>query len=943
LEKNMANALLRRAISQGLRTSGTIGMSTLALGFAASAIAQDAGQDAATQKLDTITVTGSNIRRVDIETSNPVITVDRAEIQKSGKLTVGDLLQQLPTIAGAANNPNVNNGGGTGGSFISLRGLGTNRSLILVDGKRVINPDVNAIPSVAIERIEVLTDGASAVYGSDAIAGVVNIILRKDYQGAEIQMNYGISDHDDGARRGFSIAFGQTSDKGSVVGGLDYNKTDQILAGHRAFSEAPLYFLRGAGNAPYVTPVGSVASPGGSFTNFPQFANCSYYGYGTFDPSAPGGDGIPEHYRCFRGPGDPAGAPDAYNFQTQNLITTPQERTNFFLNGSYKLTDSIEAYMEVFHNATRTAGQGAEVPLIFSNTGLTMSADNPYNPFGVDIGAGAGASPNSENVQIRLKALGPRVIKFQSDTDQARLGVRGSLFGGDWQYDLWGNYGHFSGLFQNLNYLNASAMEFALSGDCTLPTPGVPVTAQNCLNLFDQNDPNTAYALKNFYSLNSDAGALSTSRQGGLDVNGSLFDLPAGTVSMAAGANYRKFYVRNYHDTVRTTDPTTGTCPAGSSSLCATPFTAGYNVKEAYAEVFVPVLRDLPFVHSLNITGGDRWSKYSTFGSTNNWKLAVEYRPIEDLLVRGTVSAVFRAPNTTESFAPVASSFDPYTRGPGEPRSTNGAQIETVFSGASVGGYPLKPENGKSFDFGVVYDPQWLPGLSVSADLWRIYLLNNIVRPTGQNVVDICYANGSYGGDSNPYCALLQFAGDSIQTIKQLTYQNLGRLDATGVDFGGVYKLPETAFGNFTVGLNATYLSKYNNASAILGVDDQVAGTYNNQYGSFPRWRAMGSIGWQMGDFSATWQQRLIGREKNTAGQFAFLPGHFLPIGAVVYHNVSFGYNIQPINTRIDVGIDNVGDKQPPLFYQSVTNANIDINTYDPIGRYYRARVTVKF
>ena len=159
-------------------------------------------QDDSTQKLDTITVTGSNIRRVDIETSNPVITVDRAEIQKSGKLTVGDLLQQLPTIAGMANNPNVNNGGGTGGAFISLRGLGSNRSLVLVDGKRITNGDVNAIPSSAIERIEVLTDGASAVYGSDAIAGVVNFITRKDYQGAELQLNYGISDRDDGARRG---------------------------------------------------------------------------------------------------------------------------------------------------------------------------------------------------------------------------------------------------------------------------------------------------------------------------------------------------------------------------------------------------------------------------------------------------------------------------------------------------------------------------------------------------------------------------------------------------------------------------------------------------------------------------------------------------------------------------------------------------------------------
>jgi outer membrane receptor protein involved in Fe transport len=933
----MTNPLLRHAISNALRTYGIAGASTLALGIALPAVAQDATQDASTQKLDTITVTGSNIRRVDIETSNPVITVDRAEIQKSGKLTVGDLLQQLPTIAGMNNNPNVNNGGGTGGSFIALRGLGSNRSLVLVDGKRIINNDVNTIPTAAIERIEVLTDGASAVYGSDAIAGVVNIILRKDYQGAEIQMNYGISDHDDGARRGFSISFGQTSDKGSLVGGIDYNKTDQILAGHRKFSEAPFYFLNGGGGTPVVIPVGSTASPTGTFSGFPQFANCSYYGYGTYDPSSPTGDGMPTGFRCFRGPGDPSGPTDAYNFNTLNLITTPQERTNIFLNGSYKITDSTEAYMQVFHNTTRSTAQLAEVPLIFSNTGLTFSADNPYNPFGVDIG------PGDENVQIRLKALGPRTINFHSVNDQARIGLKGSIFGSDWQYDLWGNYGHNSGVFQNVNYLNASSMAFALSGDCTMPVAGEALTPQNCLNLFDQNDPNTAYALKNFYSLNADNGTLATERQGGLDVNGSLFDLPAGTVSMAAGANYRKFYVRNYNDTVETTDPSTGKCPAGSSSLCSTPFLAGYNVKEAYAEVFVPVLKDLPFVHSLNITGGDRWSKYSTFGSTNNWKLAVEYRPIEDLLLRGTVSTVFRAPNTTESFNPVASSFDPYTRGPGEPRSTSGSQIETVFSGASVGNYPLKPENGKSFDFGVVYDPQWLPGLSVSADLWRIYLLDNILRPYGQNVVDICYANGSYGGDSNPYCALLQFSGDSIQTIKPLTYQNLGRLDVKGVDFAAVYKLPETSFGNFSVGLNATYLNEYNNSSSILGVDDHVAGTYDNQYGSFPRWRAMGSLSWQMGDFSANWQQRLIGRLKNTAGQFAFLPGHFLPTGAVVYHNVSFGYNIEPINTRIDIGIDNIGDKQPPLFYQSVVNANIDINTYDPIGRYYWGRVTVKF
>ncbi|MET0224994.1 MAG: TonB-dependent receptor plug domain-containing protein, partial [Dokdonella sp.] len=157
----MGNRLLRDAIRNGLRRSGLAGVSLLAPALATPALAQDAAQDAAQgQKLETITVTGSNIRRVDIETSNPVISIDRASIQQSGKVTVGDLVQQLPSVAGNAMNPNVNNGGGTGGSFISLRGLGTNRTLILVDGKRVTNGDVNAIPAAAIERIEVLSDGA---------------------------------------------------------------------------------------------------------------------------------------------------------------------------------------------------------------------------------------------------------------------------------------------------------------------------------------------------------------------------------------------------------------------------------------------------------------------------------------------------------------------------------------------------------------------------------------------------------------------------------------------------------------------------------------------------------------------------------------------------------------------------------------------------------------
>src|SRR5947209_10083931 len=248
----MSTTLLRESIRRGLRSYSVAGAS-VALGcIGAPALAQDAGANANKDKgqsLDTIVVTGSNIRRVDIETANPVVTIDRAAIQQSGKLTLGDLVQDLPAVTGPVTNPRVNNGGGTGASTISLRGLGAARTLVLVNGHRINNGDVNSIPANAIERIEVLTDGASSVYGSDAVGGVVNFILRSNYQGAEFQTDYGISDRDDGQRQGYHFFFGQSTDKGSIMAGIDYNKFDSVLAANRAFSKSALYFYYGVAHA----------------------------------------------------------------------------------------------------------------------------------------------------------------------------------------------------------------------------------------------------------------------------------------------------------------------------------------------------------------------------------------------------------------------------------------------------------------------------------------------------------------------------------------------------------------------------------------------------------------------------------------------------------------------------------------------------------------------
>jgi len=230
-------------LSSAIRLSLSLG----AVAAAGTLTAQAQTTDQKSQSLETIVVTGSNIRRVDIETANPVVTIDAAAIQNTGKLTLGDIVQSLPANMNGTN-PQVNNGGGSGSATISLRGLGTQRTLVLIDGHIVLNRDIDAIPIAAVDRVEILTAGASAIYGSAAIGGVVNVILKKNYQGAQFSADYGISDHDDGQRKGVHFLFGHTSDKGSLMAGIDYNKQDSVLQSHRKFSQdAKSIYGRNAG------------------------------------------------------------------------------------------------------------------------------------------------------------------------------------------------------------------------------------------------------------------------------------------------------------------------------------------------------------------------------------------------------------------------------------------------------------------------------------------------------------------------------------------------------------------------------------------------------------------------------------------------------------------------------------------------------------------------
>ncbi|HSS08183.1 MAG TPA: TonB-dependent receptor [Rhodanobacteraceae bacterium] len=1000
MRQTLLRESIRRALTQAARIaaapqSARSVSAFAALGLlAAPAFAQDA-QDQNNQQLETITVTGSNIRRVDIETSNPVITIDRAAIQKTGKLTLGDLVQQLPAVTGPNTNPQVNNGGGTGFTSIGLRGLGSPRTLTLINGHRYLSGNPNDIPANMVERIEVLTDGASSVYGSDAVAGVVNFILRSDYQGAEFSVNYGISDKDDGQTTGYQFTFGKSSDKGSIMAGISYNKTEQVLAGHRDFSKNSVSLYGTTATPPHGILGGSTSSPFGHIQIPDGFANlfpgCTT-GYLARNPGTSGLN-VATDYHCYVNNATATTPSDKYNFATVNLIMTPQERTGLFLNGNYKLTDNIEVYAAIMHNKTASASQLAPAPV----TKAHISADSYYNPFHADFGG------SNLGFATRLVTLGNRTTGFGSSTDQVSTGLKGSF--GIWNDQLWNwdvgfDYGHVSiattvsGL-PNLGIVNQAAGPSFLGTDGAVHcgTPDAPINGCTPINLFNLDDPNTIAVLRAAGAPASNNFFTQEKVWRG-DMNGGLFELPAGTMQLAVGASYRKEYTHSNVDTSLQINPATGTCVLGSQ--CGSSLQGGYNVKDVYAELFIPVLKDIPFVHALNVTIGDRYSKYNNFGNTNNSKVALEWRPIEDLLLRGTVSEVFRAPTVANLFASAASnapklSNDPcdhYTGSPANPACVNvptdgsfinqnvaqQLQITAIASGSQFAGFPLGPEFGKSFDWGIVYDPHFIEGLSVSADLWRLYLNNNITAVGAQSVLDLCSAGQS------AYCPLIhRFATGpnqgQIDFINEPT-GNLGRVDVKGVDFALNYRLPEFSFGRFNVGLNATYLEEYNISTApgtpantvyhyaghfMTFGSAQAAGCPGAGGGVclFPRWRAQSSVGWQLGAFDASWRMRYIGRFQMGSqspsqdvfpagtcyyGDYCTLHGYVIKYGATVYNDIQFGYNMEAWNSRLDFGVNNVADKQPPLLYSNNTaNANTDPSDFDLMGRFYWGRITVKF
>ena len=890
-----------------------------------------------------IVVTGSRIRRKDLTTPAPVTVISREQVTGSGKVSIGDFLQSLPE-QGNAINTQVNNGG-DGSTRISLRGLGQARTLVLLNGRRFVaggtgadsSVDLNTIPTAAIERIEILKDGASAVYGSDAIAGVVNVITRRGFKGTELSAYGGVSQHGDGQTYDLNVTTGQAGDRGNVVFSAGYYKQNTVWAGDRDFSKYQLFFDPTSTDCPQDTSGKCIGKPGeilvGSGTipagrivlgtadrpagvNLPNgnplWNNlvAKYPKNSAFMPCVPGdahttcfdiGNG--QKWRPYSGAGLPEIGGDQYNFQPQNYNVTPAQRIQLYSIGDLSIGSNARGYYEASFVNRQSEQKLAAEPLLTDSEGVIVSKDNLYNPFGRDFDA----------VRRRLLEFGNRVFNQDTNTFRVVGGVDGTLpeeFGPahGWFWDVSLNYGRTSAsdtkngniYLRNLQQaIGPSMIDPATGRPICVTTPGDASTAvAGCtpLDLFHGSVYNTATGGATAGTITPDQ--TQTLTVTGVDrginqmtavqanASGELFQLFADRpVGLALGYEYRLLYGASIPDPL--------TALGEISGNKSNPTKGGYHVNEGYAELSIPIVSNMPLAESIEATAAARVFNYSTFGSDWTYKVGGRWRPIHDVTLRGTYSTAFRAPSISDLYSGQADNFaavnDPCQGGPpgsakeikpGTPLfaacgvAANNQDDQTQLR-SRVGGNPaLTPETAKIFTFGLVIEPTMVRNFSVTVDYYNFKIDNAISTITEPVILSGCYPNTA--GATPHYCNLIQ-RDNSTHRIVQIfnLNQNVGGTDTDGIDLAVRYALP-TDFGRFGFVFDGNWLHKYDQRLAD-GTTIKGRGVYDLAGGSiggvYPAFKANAGVTFGLAGLNVGVSERFVGSYWECAGDSGAMDG----------------------------------------------------------------------
>lgn len=956
--------------------------------FAGAAFAQDT-----TEELDVISVTGSRIpRAADVEGPSPVLTIDRAAIEGTGLTSVGDVLFNITASdGGALRNITTSTNGSDGTQNISLRGLGATRTLLLVNGRRWVTQgdntvDLNTIPISVVERIEVLKDGASAIYGSDAIAGVINIITRKNFDGAEASVYFGQYTKGDGTQTAYDFTIGSNSDRWNAVMSVSYTKNEPIYAGDREISSVPVF---GGGNIASGGLFGSGFSARGNFVRCATALVPNAAGFRTCTPVAggpytlnPGEDGrqATDFRRFVSYSLDGSGNSDRYNFAPVNYILQPIERFSIYGQGSLRLTDSINANVQAVYVKRDSNQQLAEVPLSMNTTGtngpqwaFAPTADNVFNPFGQDL----------RSAGFRAIAVGPRKPYYDNDNTAITMWLDGAfeLGGREMYWDAGYSYLNSRFSVRGENYINLFNLRRAVGRSQRNPVTG----ALECLdsagaviagcvpfNVFGGPDlglgagviTQAEYnAMVNYISYTQNASSETSTKDYFANLSGSIVDLPAGPLGFAVGIEHRRTTFNNSPDAL--------VAGGGSSDNFTEPTNGKVAVDEYYAELNVPIVADVPVFKLLELNLAARRSDYDStgqfagatvspdIGGDTSKKISLKWQVFDDLMLRGTYSESFRAPSVSDLYQGGGESFpqaiDPcntanYGSATTDQAACNadGVPVGGVVQANSqirslVGGNPgLKPEFGETRSFGVVYSPSWAEGLNIQLDWYKIEMEQVIAFRSAQGILNDCYRT-TFDPNVRALCDQL-VVRDTTGNILDLrtTGFNIASGEVEGYDLQVAYQMPETAFGNFYFQWDNTY-QKENTLFGTVG-----------QYNGAPTWRLRSNLTtqWKKGDWDATWAMRYYSSLEDPCFgsnyfEYGITPQEICPdngineMGTRLYHDVQVGWKT-PWNGKISVGGRNVFGKDPPITRNSFAHS-FD-GAYDlPGGGFFYLQYNQKF
>ncbi|WP_339725738.1 TonB-dependent receptor [uncultured Paraglaciecola sp.] len=889
-------------------TKSVIALAVISSCYVSASQAQQVDTQQVQENTEVIAITGSRIKRQS-ETPSPVQAFDFEDLNQNGVISLGDVLQELPSV-GSSLNGNGSAGTSHGASSINLRNLGDNRSLVLVNGHRWVNGagtrgfrdfvDMNTIPQAIVKRVEILQDGATAIYGADAIAGVVNIYTHSDFVGASIKAYYGESSEGDKETANIDFLWGKDVGDSNFMLAASYSDQKPIYTQDRDLTAVPLNGL-------------STGTPEGLFRESSLDSVIDFTIPSGGITRAPGSDG--SDIDNWRG----VTSEDTYNRYTDNYVVGPSERFSLYAQGIMPF-EFADLKIEALYNKRISDQQfSAALSTIQGSRGFIIPDNSAVNPFGVEF------SGSDFRHTSFFNENGLRVNEQVVETVRLGVGLEGQ-FGDDWSWDSFLSWAENKGEFTSKNQMDLDRLALGMRAcDASGITASVSDLQAGCvsINLFNPLTQDMVDYVNFTAQDNNKAEQLDFT----FNVTGSLYELPAGDLAVAAGMEYRKEKGLDVSDSYVNSDPRVNTYRTTSSAPRLG--TEGeYDLTEAYVEVSIPLLADQTMVKNLELSLASRFSDYSTFGSTTNSKAGLIYSPTEGLSLRATWSEGFRAPSILELFegqrATVIAVLDPCatnTQLPGCVGVPAGYVQENSNIPITTGGNKLlQPETSENVSFGVVYLPEFLDGFSITADWYDIEISDTISVFGAQNILDLCaYKNKNCGVISR------DSSGEILDLVDGPV--NLNSTTVAGMDVVMHYSI-KNDLGKWDFGANFSKLTELSEVSTLSDgstLTVEKVGTAASRE-SYPEWRSSLTARWKNEQWSASYSARYIGDTTETLGDEA------LAINSVTYHNVSGGYDFDN-GLKVKLGINNIADKQPPVSLTN-TNINFDQNTYNAIGRF---------